>query len=111
MKATLIKTLDNGWPTYSLRRADGRMIATTRFPFDEPALMIAKNAGIKLQKLSHVKCDEIFGVIDKEIEVEIEMESNLHIGEVVDDSYPKDFPSQKPKLDENGFLILKQQEQ
>jgi hypothetical protein len=61
MEATLIKRLDNGWPIYSLRRADGKMIATTRFPFDEPALMIAKNAGIELQKLSHVKCDEIFG--------------------------------------------------
>lgn len=64
MKATLIKKLDNGWPVYSLRRADGKMIATTRFPFDEPALMIAKNAGIELQKLSHVKCDEIFGIPD-----------------------------------------------
>jgi hypothetical protein len=53
MKAALIKTLDNGWPVYSLRRADGKMIATTRFPFDQPALMIAKNAGIELQKLSH----------------------------------------------------------
>ncbi len=64
MNATLIKKLDNGWPVYSLRRADGKMIATTRFPFDEPALMIAKNAGIELQKLSHENCDEIFGVIN-----------------------------------------------
>jgi hypothetical protein len=97
MTATLIKTLDNGWPTYSLRRADGRMIATTRFPFDEPALMIAKNAGINLQKLSHVKCDEIFGITDKEIEVEIEMD--------ILNEYDQ------PKLDANGCLMLKQQEQ
>lgn len=62
MKATLIKKLDNGWPVYSLRRADGKMIATTRFPFDEPALMIAKNAGIQLQKLSHENCEKIFGI-------------------------------------------------
>jgi hypothetical protein len=66
MEATLIKRLDNGWPVYSLRRADGKMIATTRFPFDEPALMIAKNAGIELQKLSHENCDEIFGVVNVE---------------------------------------------
>jgi hypothetical protein len=97
MKATLIKKLDNGWPTYSLRRADGRMIATTRFPFDEPALMIAKNAGINLQKLSHVKCDEILGVTDKEIEVEIEMD--------ILNEYDQ------PKLDANGCLTFKQQEQ
>jgi hypothetical protein len=97
MTATLIKTLDNGWPTYSLRRADGRMIATTRFPFDEPALMIAKNAGINLHKLSHVKCDEILGITDKEIEVEIEMD--------ILNEYDQ------PKLDANGCLMLKQQEQ
>jgi len=42
----------------------------------------------------------------KEIEVEIEMKSNLHIGEIVDESYPKDFPTSIPKLDENGCLIL-----
>jgi hypothetical protein len=42
-----------------------------------------------------------------EIEVEIEMQSYLHIGEVVDESYPKDFPTSIPKLDKNGCLILK----
>lgn len=72
MEATLIKKLDNGWPVYSLRRADGKMIATTRFPFDESALMIAKNAGIELQKLSHENCDEIFGVVNVEKLVEEE---------------------------------------
>jgi hypothetical protein len=41
-----------------------------------------------------------------EIEVEIEMQSYLHIGEVVDESYPKDFPTSIPKLDTNGCLIL-----
>ena len=62
MKARLIKSIDNGWPVYSLRREDGKMIATTRFPFDQPALMIAKNAGIELQKLSHENCEQIFGI-------------------------------------------------
>ncbi len=66
MKARLIKRIDNGWPVYSLRREDGRLIATTRWPFDEPSLMIAKKAGIELQKLSHENCDEIFGVVDVE---------------------------------------------
>lgn len=42
-----------------------------------------------------------------EWKVEIEMESNLHIGEVVDESYPKDFPLERPKLDANGCIILK----
>jgi len=42
-----------------------------------------------------------------EIEIEIEMKSNLHIGEIVDESYSKDFPTSIPKLDENGCLILK----
>jgi hypothetical protein len=43
---------------------------------------------------------------DKIIEVEIEMKSNLHIGEIVDESYPKDFPTSIPKLDENGCVTL-----
>ena len=42
-----------------------------------------------------------------EWDVEIVMESNLHIGEVVDESYPKDFPLERPKLDANGCIILK----
>lgn len=42
--------------------------------------------------------------------VEVEMESNLHIGEVADDSYPKGFPTQKTKLDADGCLILKRAE-
>ena len=40
-------------------------------------------------------------------DVEIVMESNLHIGEVVDESYPKDFPLERLKLDANGCIILK----
>jgi hypothetical protein len=43
----------------------------------------------------------------KEWDVEIVMESNLHFGEVVDESYPKDFPLERPKLDANGCIILK----
>jgi hypothetical protein len=66
VKAKLIKTIDNGWPVYSLRREDNRMIATTQWPFDEPSLMIAKHNGIDLQKLSHTNCDEIFGVVNVE---------------------------------------------
>jgi len=61
MKATLIKSMDNGWPVYSLRREDRRMIATTRWPFSEPSLMIAKNAGIELRKLSHENANRYLG--------------------------------------------------
>ena len=64
MGLKLIKTMDDGWPVYTLRREDNRRIATTRWPFDEPSLMIAKGAGIELQKLSHENCDEIFEVVD-----------------------------------------------
>ena len=42
-----------------------------------------------------------------EWDVEFEMESNLHIGEVIDESYPKDFPKERPKLNKEGFIILK----
>ena len=66
MGLKLIKTMGDGWPVYSLRREDNKRIATTRWPFDEPSLMIAKGAGIELQKLSHENCDEIFGVVDVE---------------------------------------------
>jgi hypothetical protein len=66
MKAKLIKVLDNGWPIYYLKRDYGKTIATTRFPFDGPAIMIAKNAAIELQKISHVKCGELFGIVDVE---------------------------------------------
>ncbi len=90
MKATLIKKLDNGWPVYSLRRADGKMIATTRFPFDEPALMIAKNAGIELQKLSHENCDEIFGVVNVE-KLATEVEESLDFREFCSTSFKLGF--------------------
>jgi hypothetical protein len=66
MGLKLIKTMGDGWPVYSLRREDNKRIATTRWPFDEPSLMIAKGAGIELQKLSHENCDELFGVINAE---------------------------------------------
>ena len=64
MKATLTKRIDNGWPVFSLRREDGRMIATSRFPFDEPTKMIARSNGIELQVLSSQNCDELFGIFD-----------------------------------------------
>jgi len=70
MGLKLIKTMDDGWPVYTLRREDNRRIATTRWPFDEPSLMIARGAGIDLQKLSHENCDELFGVVDVNSEVE-----------------------------------------
>ena len=70
MGLKLIKTMDDGWPVYTLRREDNRRIATTRWPFDEPNLMIARGAGIDLQKLSHENCDELFGVVDVNSEVE-----------------------------------------
>ncbi len=64
MKATLIKRIDNGWPVFSLRREDGRMIATSRFPFDEPTKMIARSNGIELQVLSSQNRDELLGIFD-----------------------------------------------
>ena len=42
MGLKLVKTMDDGWPVYTLRREDNRRIATTRWPFDEPSLMIAR---------------------------------------------------------------------
>jgi hypothetical protein len=66
MGLKLVKTMDDGWPVYTLRREDNRRIATTRWPFDEPSLMIAKGAGIELQELSHENCDELFGIFDVE---------------------------------------------
>ena len=66
MGLKLVKTMDDGWPVYTLRREDNRRIATTRWPFDEPSLMIARGAGIDLQKLSHENCDELFGIFDVE---------------------------------------------
>jgi hypothetical protein len=58
--------------------------------------------------LSRIPFEEYIQSLQQtEWDVIIEMESNLHIGEVVDDSYPKDFPTEKPKLDADGCLILK----
>jgi len=105
MKATLIKKLDNGWPVYSLRRADGKMIATTRFPFDEPALMIAKNAGIELQKLSHENCDEIFGVVDVE-KLATEVEESLDFREFCSTSFKLGF-NKALKLNETKVFTMK----
>lgn len=51
--------------------------------------------------------DLIQSLQQTEWDVEIEMESSLHIGEIVNDSYPKDFPTEKPKLDQDKCLILK----
>ena len=62
MKGKLIKNMDDGWPVFYLQREDRKMIATTQWPFSEPSLMIAKNAGIELQKLSHENCEKIFGI-------------------------------------------------
>jgi hypothetical protein len=60
-----------------------------------------------VNKLSKQNCDEIFGVMDKEIEVEIVMEDTFQLkkraGGITNMG--------KPKLDANGCLMLKQQEQ
>lgn len=58
--------------------------------------------------ITDVDVDNIIDSVKQtEWSVEIEMESNLHIGEVVDESYPKDFPTERPKLDDKGCIILK----
>ncbi len=94
MGLKLIKTMGDGWPVYTLRREDNRRIATTRWPFDEPSLMIARGAGIELQKLSHENCDELFGVVDVEkLAEEWVFETNGHKWSNNDDTAGDNFGS------------------
>ncbi len=94
MGLKLIKTMGDGWPVYSLRREDNKRIATTRWPFDEPSLMIARGAGIELQKLSHENCDELFGVVDVEkLAEEWVFETNGHKWSNNDDTAGDNFGS------------------
>lgn len=96
MKATLIKTLDNGWPTYSLRRADGNTIATSRYPFANETEYLAKSKGITLQRLSQENCDEVFGVIDVDkLAEEWVFEKNGHKWSNNDDSAGDNYASFK----------------
>jgi hypothetical protein len=64
MKAKLIRTRDNGFLTYVLKREDGKTIAMERYPFPSESTYLAESHGIELQKLSPENCDEIFGVVD-----------------------------------------------
>ncbi len=94
MGLKLIKTMGDGWPVYTLRREDNKRIATTRWPFDEPSLMIARGAGIELQKLSHENCDELFGVVDVEkLAEEWVFETNGHKWSNNDDTAGDNFGS------------------
>jgi hypothetical protein len=94
MGLKLIKTMGDGWPVYTLRREDNKRIATTRWPFDEPSLMIARGAGIELQKLSHENCDELFGIFDVEkLAEEWVFETNGHKWSNNDDTAGDNFGS------------------
>jgi hypothetical protein len=64
--------------------------------------MIAKHNGIDLQKLSHTNCDEIFGVVEVEMECKIGCEHLVLNGE-----NSLCCGNKVPKLDSNGCLILK----
>jgi hypothetical protein len=66
MKAKLIKTRDNGFLTYVLKREDKRTIAMSKYPFPSESTYLAESHGIELQKLSPENCDEIFGVVNVE---------------------------------------------
>jgi hypothetical protein len=52
--------------------------------------MIAKNAGIELQKLSHENCDEIFGVVNVE-KLATEVEESLDFREFCSTSFKLGF--------------------
>jgi hypothetical protein len=56
-------------------------------------------------KLSQENCDEIFGVMDKQIEVEIVMEEEFIFDPAMGIS--QGHYLNKPKLDSEGCLILK----
>ncbi len=60
-----------------------------------------------VNKLSKQNCDEIFGVMDKQIEVEIVMEEEFIFDPAMGIS--QGHYLNKPKLDSEGCLILKQQ--
>ena len=62
-----------------------------------------------VNKLSKQNCDEIFEAMDKEIEVEIEMEEEFIFDPAMGIS--QGHYLNKPKLDSEGCLMLKQQEQ
>ena len=83
--------------------------------FDEEAIfdsvmlgVVFEDIGIKeIETYDELKDLAIKRNTKTEWDVEFEMESNLHIGEVIDESYPKDFPKERPKLNKEGFIILK----
>jgi hypothetical protein len=88
------------------------ILGDKKFSEDDMKRIYEKGYSSGRSELNSRESDKIkYGYIQSlqqnEWEVGIEMESNLHIGEVVDDSYPIDFPTQKPKLDADGCLILK----
>jgi hypothetical protein len=93
MKATLIKvdSIYHLWLNPNTK--DQEHIAS-----DNP-IVDTRGVDFRKYKLSKQKCDEIFGVTDKEIEVEIEQVNKLNID--------KGIFEWMPKLDEDGCLILK----
>ena len=60
-------------------------------------MMNCWNKALTFQDHKETLGEYIQSLQQTEWNVDIEMESNLRIGEVVDGSYPKDFPTQKPK--------------
>ena len=108
MTAKLIKQEGMGFQTIDLSeyhlKLNGKIYHTNPL-----TLAMLTVEGVGGGALSYKNCHEIklTNPYSNEWEVDIEMESNLHTGEVVDDSYPKGFPTQKPKLDADGCIILK----
>jgi hypothetical protein len=59
MEAKLIKTFFDGWTNYHLKNKDGVTIATTKHPFSDEQLLLAKGKGVVLNKLSIKNCQAI----------------------------------------------------
>ena len=97
MKATLIKvdSIYHLWLNPNTK--DQEHIAS-----DNP-IVDTRGVDLRKYKISKQNCDEIFEVTDKEIEVEIEMEDVIQLNKRAGGTTNMG----KPKLDEDGCLILK----
>jgi hypothetical protein len=59
MKAKLTKTFFDGWTNYRLKNKDGVTIATTKYPFSDEQVLLAKGKEVVLNKLSIKNCEAI----------------------------------------------------
>ena len=107
MTAKLIKQEGMGFQTIDLSeyylKLNGKIYHTN--PLTLAMLTVEGVGGVAL---SYKNCHEIKlnNPNSNEWDVEIEMES-INIGAVGRGFYPKDFETEKPKLDADGCLILK----